>query len=53
MYCCRLVGGSVLRVAAEEWVPHIAIVDLGDGKFTIRGPMANLLRALAHALNFR
>ncbi|XP_045118675.1 probable glutamate receptor isoform X2 [Portunus trituberculatus] len=48
----RLAGGAVLRVAAEEWVPHIAIVDLGGGNFTIRGPMANLLHALAQALNF-
>ncbi|MPC31072.1 hypothetical protein E2C01_024350 [Portunus trituberculatus] len=52
MICCRLAGGAVLRVAAEEWVPHIAIVDLGGGNFTIRGPMANLLHALAQALNF-
>ena len=51
--CGRLTGGSVLRVAAEEWVPHIAVMDLGDGNFTIRGPMAKLLDALAHALNFR
>lgn len=43
----------MLRVAAEEWVPHIAVVDLGDGNFNIRGPMANLLHALAAALNFR
>lgn len=46
-------GGMVLRVAAEEWVPHIAVVDLGGGNFNIRGPMANLLDALATALNFR
>ncbi|XP_063840377.1 glutamate receptor ionotropic, kainate glr-3-like [Scylla paramamosain] len=48
----RLADGAVLRVAAEEWVPHIAVVDLGGGNFTIRGPMANLLHALAQALNF-
>ncbi|XP_071530496.1 probable glutamate receptor [Panulirus ornatus] len=42
-----------VRVAAEEWVPHIAVSQDASGNITIRGPMANLLQALAKALNFR
>lgn len=42
-----------VRVAAEEWVPHIAVSQDSQGNITIRGPMANLLTLLARALNFR
>ncbi|KAK4312415.1 hypothetical protein Pmani_016169 [Petrolisthes manimaculis] len=42
-----------VRVAAEEWVPHIGVSQDTHGNITIRGPMANLLTLLAKALNFR
>ncbi|XP_064111241.1 probable glutamate receptor [Macrobrachium nipponense] len=43
----------IIRVAAEEWVPHIAVTEDANGKITISGPMANLLNALAKSLNFQ
>ncbi|KAG7176580.1 Glutamate receptor-like 46 [Homarus americanus] len=49
----RFDEAVILRVAAEEWVPHIAVTEDNHGNITIRGPMANLLHALASALNFR
>lgn len=44
---------GVVRVAVEEWVPHVAVTRDDHGNITIRGPMANLLMALSQALNFR
>ncbi|KAK3853995.1 hypothetical protein Pcinc_039494 [Petrolisthes cinctipes] len=44
---------TTVRVAAEEWVPHIGVSQDIHGNITIRGPMANLLTLLAKAINFR
>ncbi|XP_071533139.1 probable glutamate receptor isoform X2 [Panulirus ornatus] len=41
-----------LRVAVEEWVPHVKVREGKGGHLSIQGPMANLLQALAVALNF-
>uniref|UniRef100_A0A6A7GA25 Glutamate receptor n=2 Tax=Hirondellea gigas TaxID=1518452 RepID=A0A6A7GA25_9CRUS len=43
-----------LIVAAEEWVPHIAVrEDPETGEVFISGPMANLLDTLAASINFK
>ncbi|KAA0188335.1 Ionotropic receptor 138 [Hyalella azteca] len=42
-----------LTVAAEEWVPHIAVREDPVNGIVISGPMANLLDALARAMNFK
>ncbi|ROT82197.1 olfactory ionotropic receptor IR7 [Penaeus vannamei] len=47
-----LLEGRTLRVAAEEWVPHIAVREDRGGNISISGPMANLLHALSSALGF-
>lgn len=44
---------GVVRVAVEEWVPHVGVTQDTEGNIAISGPMANLLQALAQALNFR
>ncbi|CAL4123131.1 unnamed protein product, partial [Meganyctiphanes norvegica] len=41
-----------LRVAVEEWSPHILVTEV-DGNITIKGPMANLLFSLTKAINFK
>ncbi|KAK3878143.1 hypothetical protein Pcinc_017204 [Petrolisthes cinctipes] len=41
-----------LRVAVEEWVPHVRVTERRDGTLNIQGPMAKLLDALATYLNF-
>ncbi|XP_045110455.1 glutamate receptor U1-like isoform X3 [Portunus trituberculatus] len=43
---------TFLRVAVEEWEPHVKVREASDGTITISGPMANLLNALADTLNF-
>ncbi|XP_063872913.1 glutamate receptor U1-like [Scylla paramamosain] len=43
---------AFLRVAVEEWEPHVKVMTASDGTITISGPMANLLKALAETLNF-
>ncbi|XP_069995836.1 glutamate receptor ionotropic, kainate glr-3-like [Penaeus vannamei] len=48
----NLLEGRTLRVAAEEWVPHIAVREDRGGNISISGPMANLLHALSSALGF-
>lgn len=55
-YFCNMVsvGDRVsMRVAVEEWEPHVRVVTAPDGSITISGPMADLLNTLAQALNFR
>lgn len=42
-----------LRVAVEEWIPHVKVDSTEDGQIVIQGPMANLLNSLAKALNFK
>ncbi|XP_045615622.1 glutamate receptor ionotropic, delta-1-like [Procambarus clarkii] len=49
----RFQEAVILRVAAEEWVPHIRVMEDPPGNVTISGPMANLLQTLADALHFR
>ncbi|XP_053634134.1 glutamate receptor-like isoform X2 [Cherax quadricarinatus] len=49
----RLEEAVTLRVAVEEWVPHIGVREESPGNVIISGPMANLLQSLAHTLNFR
>ncbi|KAL7640260.1 UNVERIFIED_CONTAM: hypothetical protein RMT77_009674 [Armadillidium vulgare] len=43
----------VLRVAVEEWIPHVKLNVTPDGKVQIFGPLANLLEALATSLQFQ
>ncbi|XP_047468311.1 glutamate receptor U1-like [Penaeus chinensis] len=43
---------TTLRVAVEQWIPHVEVTAYLDGSFRIRGPLANLLDLLASTLNF-
>nr|XP_027221743.1 glutamate receptor 3.4-like [Penaeus vannamei] len=48
----RFPEGASLTVAAEEYIPHVEVVESPGPPFSFKGPMANLLDILAKSMNF-
>lgn len=48
----RFPEGASLTVAAEEYIPHVEVVENPGPPFSFKGPMANLLDILAKSMNF-
>ncbi|XP_045615620.1 probable glutamate receptor [Procambarus clarkii] len=48
-----MVGTTLLRIAADHWVPWVRAVEHDNGTFTLDGPMDNLLQTLALKLDFQ
>ncbi|XP_064100968.1 glutamate receptor U1-like [Macrobrachium nipponense] len=48
----RYTEPVTLRVAADEWQPHIKVTEDKNGNIQLFGPMAELLESLSYALNF-
>ncbi|XP_069982157.1 probable glutamate receptor [Penaeus vannamei] len=48
----RFPEGASLTVAAEEYIPHVEVVESPGPPFSFIGPMANLLDILAKSMNF-
>ncbi|XP_063584651.1 probable glutamate receptor [Penaeus indicus] len=48
----RFPEGASLTVAAEQYFPHVEVVESPGSSFSFRGPMAKLLDILAKSMNF-
>lgn len=48
----RFPEGASLVVAAEEYIPHVEVVESQGESVSFKGPMASLLSILATSMNF-